>query len=814
MKSYPFYRFELAEFSPTTPQCYASFNLMFLLQGSASVQVGARILQLHPHDFVWFNVYEIHQFLTIAPETQFLLLMSDESYLKTVAPELVAAKIHTHMLAASDDNQLYTLFCREFGNFLYHHTVRMPAGQLQCLSHIGSLLTCIMRQMTTDTAALRPSQKDHLYQALTYISQFYTTELSLTQIADHVGMNAQYFSRYFKQHMGMSAIAYVNQLRIVNSLTSVLHSGKSLLDIALDCGFNNYKTYSTAFKKVFHTTPQQWKKQQLARPLHSQTIETTSAFAFFRSYWTAPVQEISTEPAKTTSNNITLELNASRVISPQTTLPEICYSIGRAADLLRGDIQQYVKTAAKELHIRHLRLRNVFSDDLFVYYETPDKTSIYNWQYIDMIYDFLIDLDIQPYTELGFMPRMLASKQQFANWQHRPNVSFPRSLKNWSRLVENFIRHLFERYGKNRVLTWKFNVWTSPDLTMKGGYWHESMESFFLFYRVTYNAVKSLDEQLFIGGADFSLPNGLDWYRAFFDYCRQYDLKPDFLTVHLYADVFDTTDRMQKNRYLNDTSSVFTQNNTPLYQSFWDFLTLIQQDPTFCHTPVVISDWNKAYHAADYARDTCIMSALIARTFSALCPTQVEMLGFRSLCDVNEDYFPGNRLFGGGPGLMDIHGIKKASYYAFQQLNRLGNQVLANGDHYILTRSLHHVRLLLFHADAFTRPDAVFSAESSYEQRYNGYDDTQTLSICLILTLDPGHYLLRQTSINRTSGSAYDLWLDMGAPSYESPEILDYIRTKSTPDCNYRETTVKDHLLLNVDLPQYGINMIDILRVE
>lgn len=72
-----------------------------------------------------------------------------------------------------------------------------------------------------------------------------------------------------------------------------------------------------------------------------------------------------------------------------------------------------------------------------------------------MIYDFLCELHIKPYTELGFMPRMLASRQQFANWQHRPNVSFPRSLKNWSRLVEHFMEHLIHRYGRKEVLTWK-----------------------------------------------------------------------------------------------------------------------------------------------------------------------------------------------------------------------------------------------------------------------------------------------------------------------------------------------------------------------
>ncbi len=56
------------------------------------------------------------------------------------------------------------------------------------------------------------------------------------------------------------------------------------------------------------------------------------------------------------------------------------------------------------------------------------------------------------------------------------------------------------------------------------------------------------------------------------------------------------------------------------------------------------------------------MSSFIAYTVQMLIGTQVQMLGFRSLCDVNEDFLSENRLFGGGPGLLDIHGLKRHLY--------------------------------------------------------------------------------------------------------------------------------------------------------
>ena len=81
--------------------------------------------------------------------------------------------------------------------------------------------------------------------------------------------------------MGLTLTEYINQLRIVNSLPLIMNTDHSLLDIALSCGFNSYKTYNTAFKKLFHTTPYAWQKEQ--KLLHSRQHtpeETSSTFSF------------------------------------------------------------------------------------------------------------------------------------------------------------------------------------------------------------------------------------------------------------------------------------------------------------------------------------------------------------------------------------------------------------------------------------------------------------------------------------------------------------------------------------------------------
>ena len=127
---------------------------------------------------------------------------------------------------------------------------------------------------------------------------------------------------------------------------------------------------------------------------------------------------------------------------------------------------------------------------------------------------------------------------------------------------------------------------------------------------------------------------------------------------------FNTSDRMIQNCYLTDTTEHSYRSAAGLYQSFFDFLHLVHQDPTFTDYPVIISDWNNTYHQR-LCPDTCFMSSFIAYTVQMLIGTQVQMLGFRSLCDVNED-FPENRLFGGGPRSAGYPRIEKAIYILVQ----------------------------------------------------------------------------------------------------------------------------------------------------
>lgn len=67
----------------------------------------------------------------------------------------------------------------------------------------------------------------------------------------------------------------------------------------------------------------------------------------------------------------------------------------------------------------------------------------------------------------------------------------------WKGLVDAFVKHCMQHYGKNELHQWYFEVWNEPNLS---GFWKGTMEQYFQFYKVTATTIKKIDPLLKVGG--------------------------------------------------------------------------------------------------------------------------------------------------------------------------------------------------------------------------------------------------------------------------------------------------------------------------
>ena len=93
-----------------------------------------------------------------------------------------------------------------------------------------------------------------------YIQAHYMEELTIQQIAEHVGLNRDYLYRLFKEKVGTSIQAHLQEVRMLEA-KRLLALGNSVSDVAKMCGFNSLAHFSRQFKRSNSSSPQQWTQQ-------------------------------------------------------------------------------------------------------------------------------------------------------------------------------------------------------------------------------------------------------------------------------------------------------------------------------------------------------------------------------------------------------------------------------------------------------------------------------------------------------------------------------------------------------------------------
>jgi xylan 1,4-beta-xylosidase len=146
------------------------------------------------------------------------------------------------------------------------------------------------------------------------------------------------------------------------------------------------------------------------------------------------------------------------------------------------------------------------------YTEDSAGNPVYDWTIVDKIFDTWIERGIKPLVEIGFMPEALSTKPQpyrhywkpgdpygdvYTGWRYPPN-----DYDKWEELIFQWVRHSVERYGREEVESWYWQLWNEPDIA----YWGGTFEEYCKLYDYTAHAVKRALPTARMGGPHVTSP--------------------------------------------------------------------------------------------------------------------------------------------------------------------------------------------------------------------------------------------------------------------------------------------------------------------
>ena len=464
----------------------------------------------------------------------------------------------------------------------------------------------------------------------------------------------------------------------------------------------------------------------------------TSAIAVTAALW-------SQQPALPEREDITIQAQA-----PSNPFPhfwEQMFGSGRAILSLRDSYRRDLRMVKDSTGIQYVRFHAIFHDEAGAYDEDAHGRPLYNWSYVDQIYDGLLGAGVRPFVELSFMPRKLAASLTPHAFWYQPLPSPPKSYDQWEELVYNFAKHLVDRYGADEVAQWYFEVWNEPNIDFWTG--EPKQATYFALYDHAARAIKRASSRLRVGGPATAQAA---WVSAMITHSVDANVPLDFVSTHVYA---------------NDSSEdIFgTHENIPRSEMVARAVRKVHQEVKASKRPdlpIHWSEYNASYKNEIEITDSAFMGPWLANTIR-LCDGLTTSMSYWTFSDVFEEQGVIKTPFYGGYGLIAEGGVPKAAFNAFAMLHRLGDQRLdSESANALVTKR----------ADG-TLAVAVWNYAAPGEQ-----GPSRKIHLIINDWKSTPHFHVE--ILDRDHGSALDAWRAMGAPAFPTRDQYEQLRHAAT----------------------------------
>ena len=791
-------------------------EIIFVVKGSIRLTVEKEVINLHKDDIFIINTCYRHSIESISDTNIVYAIQIREDFLRDEIDDFEHLSFGVFEHTRDNDKNLFKKYLSELA--LLDVKKKKNSNILRKIL-ILELLNLMYRRFSIKVKK-GVSSEGRILDILLFINENIVENLSLSDIAAEFKMTPSYISRMFKKNTGINIMTYIIEYKLQLACSDLIHTEKKISDIIFERGFNSISSFNEQFKKKYGVVPNIYRKTNRLEHSISKNEREKAIYNYINLMSSDTLSDLfklknDKKVVKyipvSTSYHEELLIDTANSLSDYNTDITKMIGIGRAKDLLDVRIQEQLIQAKNEVGFKHVRFHGIFSDDLMVYCETADRREI-NFRYIDQIFDFFVENDLIPCIEIGFMPKDLASGRN-TMYRWKANTTQPKNMMMWIELIDTFIRHLINRYEKNTIALWDFEIWNEPDL--EGYYWQGTQEEYLEFFKLTYETIKKVDSTLKISGfsgTSWSILN-TDWTKKALNYLEDNNIILESFTYHIYPIQWNL-EATYSELWSGNRKGLYTYADSDYIQmAVREINDIIKGFSCIKQGKTIVTEWNSSSDPRDLLHDTTFMSSFIVKNVISSFEN-VNMMGFWMLSDIFDEHIVPSELFYGGFGLINVEGLKKPSYFAFSFLNQLGNKLIHKGENIIITKDDYDNFQILIHN--YQEYDELYKAFNtshiSNENRYNVFADEQEKYLKVTLQNIYGVFLITTERVNRSYGSVYDNWLNSGGERLNS-NYFTYLKNISVPKMNVCKEKINGHYTFQLTLEAHEIMLIKMKRI-
>jgi len=226
-------------------------------EGTCRALLDGELTDIMPGDLLLFKPGDVYELRVDAPEER--MVPSGDYFIMCTGEgidEWWAEKKRPTRTKIAEDERIKGTWHQ-----LFLEKRRLDGGHSDLISLIVKTLLLLLDRAMEEAPPAPSAPAFHALKMRNYVEENATKPLRLEDIAAHAGLSVSRAVHLFKEHFGVSAMQYVQRLRLSHAVELLDHSVLSLEQIALETGLGSYTYFHRVFRAAYGISPGEHRKR-------------------------------------------------------------------------------------------------------------------------------------------------------------------------------------------------------------------------------------------------------------------------------------------------------------------------------------------------------------------------------------------------------------------------------------------------------------------------------------------------------------------------------------------------------------------------
>lgn len=758
-------------------QC-EKLELLYVIQGTMKLQTDKKEIRMQSRDILVIHPGEWYEWSGMNEEDVLLCkIMMDPYQMKKVC-----AGKEIQIVCNSVENPK-----KDYGriHYIIDSMVKKYVGNENefVVKSLYYTLWETLKNGFAEEVSSEKKQSERIKGILEYIQEEYASPLSLKTLSETYYMSDSALSREFKRETGENFTEYLRTVRLEKVREQLLYTDKNITQIAIECGFADVSVLNKNFKKEYGMAPGIYRRQKYEEEITDCVREETETIqTYLEEHVYDKKEDVILHESK---ERQLLSLNVDQTEIMEN--PHLkCINVGMAVDLLEAKVQKQVRFVVERLKFPYIRISNIFAKELKI--RPAHECENLNFDKLDEIFDFLSEIGVYPFIELPekqqkYM-RDIGTREKIGTEEKSEIIE---STEEWEMLLQQFLRHMIERYTLGTVDQWIFEI--SEDIDQEtGAAKHIPYEK---LYEISASCIRNYLPNAKIGGCGRNCELEEEILRQRLLFWKTSGYRPDFLSFMSYPYGM----KLQKNH--GEYRILDMQSDKSFVKADLQEYRRLLKQVEYPETPIWITEWNTSLSERNIYNDSCAKAGHMLKQMTEMLG-EVEGMCYWSVSDCHARYFDTKQPFVGATGVLSKDGLCKPSYYAYEFWSFIGQKVIGKGENYIVSsRGSHEYNILLFYPQKFDEVYHTYTEnEIGVKELSYIFEKQESREYSFLLkNIEDGMKKISTYHISEKEGNLLSEWKKIGYLDSLNPVEIEYLKNRCNPRMEVIRKNVTNHNL-------------------